>query len=88
MNHVAAQLQLRQRRGFLDRITSVGSALHEFDSAAGGAVRVQAEEWENFGLATVDSSLIYSMIDVLLAAAAPDLAAHRGRPLHTIETIS
>jgi flagellar motor switch protein FliM len=26
----------------------------------------KAEEWENFGLFTIDSSLIYSIIDVLL----------------------
>src|SRR5579872_7055872 len=27
---------------------------------------IKAEEWDNFGLLTVDSNLIYSMIDVLL----------------------
>ena len=26
----------------------------------------KAEEWDNFGLLTVDSSLIYSIVDVLL----------------------
>jgi len=50
------------------------------------AQRVQAEEWENFGLATVDSSLIYSMIDVCSAAGRPVGACHRGPAHTTIET--
>src|SRR3989441_11525875 len=51
----------------LDRITSVrfGDYLNSIPLPAILAV-FKAEEWENFGLATVDSSLIYSMIDVLL----------------------
>jgi flagellar motor switch protein FliM len=47
---------------------------------------VRAEEWDNFGLVTIDSSLIYAMIDVLLggrrSAAAPRV---EGRPYTTIE---
>ena len=47
----------------------------------------KAEEWDNFGLATVDSSLIYSMIDVLLGGrrGASSLRIE-GRPYTTIET--
>ena len=47
----------------------------------------KAEEWENFGLATVDSSLIYSMIDVLLGGRRGQTSLRiEGRPYTTIET--
>jgi flagellar motor switch protein FliM len=47
----------------------------------------KAEEWENFGLATVDSSLIYSMIDVLLGGRRGQTQLRiEGRPYTTIET--
>jgi len=47
----------------------------------------KAEEWENFGLATVDSSLIYSIIDVLLGGRRGQAALRiEGRPYTTIET--
>src|SRR5258708_1971219 len=51
----------------LDRITSVpfGDYMNSIPLPAVLCV-FKAEEWENFGLATVDSSLIYSIIDVLL----------------------
>ena len=51
----------------LDRITSVrfGDYMNSIPLPAVLSV-FKAEEWENFGLATVNSSLIYSMIDVLL----------------------
>src|SRR5213076_616260 len=51
----------------LDRITSVrfGDYMNSIPLPAVLSV-FKAEEWENFGLATVDSSLIYSIIDVLL----------------------
>src|SRR2546425_12279159 len=51
----------------LDRITSVrfGDYMNSIPLPAVLSV-FKAEERENFGLATVDSSLIYSMIDVLL----------------------
>src|SRR5499427_6883711 len=51
----------------LDRITSVrfGDYMNSIPLPAVLSV-FKAEEWENFGLATVDSNLIYSMIDVLL----------------------
>ena len=51
----------------LDSITSVrfGDYLNSIPLPAILSV-IKAEEWDNFGLLTVDSSLIYSMIDVLL----------------------
>src|SRR5579884_629501 len=54
----------------LDRITSVrfGDYLNSIPLPAILAV-FKAEEWDNFGLVTVDSSLIYSIIDVVLADA-------------------
>src|SRR4029453_12976053 len=51
----------------LDRITSVrfGDYLNSIPLPAILAV-FKAEEWDNFGLVTVNSGLIYSIIDVLL----------------------
>src|SRR4030095_3935449 len=47
----------------------------------------KAEEWENFGLSTVDSSLIYSIIDVLLGGRRGQASLRiEGRPYTTIET--
>jgi flagellar motor switch protein FliM len=47
----------------------------------------KAEEWENFGLVTVNSSLIYSIIDVLLGGRRGQGAVRvEGRPYTTIET--
>jgi flagellar motor switch protein FliM len=47
---------------------------------------IKAEEWDNFGLLTVDSSLIYSMIDVLLGGRrAGSVIRVEGRPYTTIE---
>jgi flagellar motor switch protein FliM len=47
----------------------------------------RAEQWDNYGLATVDSHLIYSMIDVLLGGArSPRTPKAEGRPYTTIET--
>ncbi|AKR56195.1 Flagellar motor switch protein FliM [Devosia sp. H5989] len=47
---------------------------------------IKAEEWDNFGLLTVDSSLIYSMIDVLLGGRRIGSAVRvEGRPYTTIE---
>ena len=46
----------------------------------------EAEEWDNFGLITVDSSLIYSMVDVLLGGRRGSAAMRiEGRPYTTIE---
>src|ERR1700756_3810864 len=72
----------------LDRITSVrfGDYLNSIPLPAGLAV-FKAEEWDNFGLFTVDSSLIYSMIDVLLGGRRGTSAIRiEGRPYTTIET--
>src|SRR5215475_4242637 len=72
----------------LDRITSVrfGDYMNSIPLPAVLSV-FKAEEWENFGLATVDSSLIYSMIDVLLGGRRGNTSARiEGRPYTTIET--
>jgi flagellar motor switch protein FliM len=72
----------------LDRITSVrfGDYLNSIPLPAILAV-FKAEEWDNFGLATVNSSLIYSMIDVLLGGRRGQSAVRvEGRPYTTIET--
>src|SRR5437879_3157634 len=72
----------------LDRITSVrfGDYMNSIPLPAVLSV-FKAEEWENFGLATVDSSLIYSMIDVLLGGRRGQTAMRiEGRPYTTIET--
>src|SRR3954453_19319263 len=72
----------------LDRTTSVrfGDYLNSIPLPAALAV-FKAEEWDNFGLFTVDSSLIYSMIDVLLGGRRGSAAIRiEGRPYTTIET--
>ena len=47
---------------------------------------IKAEEWDNFGLLTVDSNLIYSMIDVLLGGRRVGGNIRvEGRPYTTIE---
>lgn len=46
----------------------------------------RAVEWENFGIAMVDSSLVYSMVDVLLGGRRAGKAVRiEGRPYTTIE---
>lgn len=46
----------------------------------------RAVEWENFGLITVDSSQIYSMVDILLGGRKSDRPIRiEGRPYTTIE---
>jgi flagellar motor switch protein FliM len=72
----------------LDRITSVrfGDYLNSIPLPAILAV-FKAEEWNNFGLATVSSSLIYSIIDVLLGGRrGQNTVRVEGRPYTTIET--
>jgi flagellar motor switch protein FliM len=72
----------------LDRITSVrfGDYLNSIPLPAILAV-FKAEEWDNFGLCTVNSSLIYSIIDVLLGGRRGQSAVRvEGRPYTTIET--
>jgi flagellar motor switch protein FliM len=47
---------------------------------------IKAEEWDNFGLLTVDSNLIYSMIDILLGGRRVGGQIRvEGRPYTTIE---
>ena len=55
---------------FLDNIASIrfGDYLNSIPLPAMLSV-FKAEEWDNYGLITVDSSLIYSIVDVLRAAA-------------------
>ena len=72
----------------LDRITSVrfGDYLNSIPLPAILAV-FKAEEWENFGLITVNSSLIYSIIDVLLGGRRGQTTVRiEGRPYTTIES--
>jgi flagellar motor switch protein FliM len=72
----------------LDRITSVrfGDYLNSIPLPAILAV-FKAEEWDNFGLITTSSSLIYSIIDVLLGGRRGQSALRvEGRPYTTIET--
>ncbi|WP_181707499.1 flagellar motor switch protein FliM [Chthonobacter rhizosphaerae] len=46
----------------------------------------KAEQWDNYGIVTVDSSLIYSIIDVLLGGGRGTTAIRvEGRPYTTIE---
>lgn len=71
----------------LDSITSVrfGDYLNSIPLPAILSV-IKAEEWDNFGLLTVDSGLIYSMIDVLLGGRrGSGVIRVEGRPYTTIE---
>ncbi len=71
----------------LDSITSVrfGDYLNSIPLPAILSV-IKAEEWDNYGLLTVDSSLIYSMIDVLLGGRrGSSVVRVEGRPYTTIE---
>jgi len=72
----------------LDRITSVrfGDYLNSIPLPAILSV-FKAEEWDNFGLITVNSSLIYSIIDVLLGGRRGQTSIRvEGRPYTTIES--
>jgi flagellar motor switch protein FliM len=70
----------------LDNITSVrfGDYLNSIPLPAMINV-VKAEEWENFCLMTVDSALIYSIVDVLLGGRRGAALRIEGRPYTTIE---
>ncbi|MFD2235351.1 flagellar motor switch protein FliM [Phaeospirillum tilakii] len=71
----------------LDNIISLrfGDYLNSIPLPAMLAV-FKAEEWDNFGLLTVDSSLIYSIVDVLLGGRRGTAAMRiEGRPYTTIE---
>lgn len=71
----------------IDSITSVrfGDYVNSIPLPAILSV-IRAEEWDNFGLLTVDSNLTYSMIDVLLGGRrAGGQVRVDGRPYTTIE---
>jgi len=71
----------------LDNITSVrfGDYLNSIPLPAVLSV-FKAEEWDNFGLFTIDSALIYSIVDVLLGGRrSPTRTRVDGRPYTTIE---
>jgi flagellar motor switch protein FliM len=71
----------------LDSITSIrfGDYLNSIPLPAILSV-FRAEEWDNYGLVTVDSSLIYSIVDVLLGGRRGTAAMRiEGRPYTTIE---
>jgi len=71
----------------LDNIASIrfGDYLNSIPLPAMLSV-FKAEEWDNFGLITVDSSLIYSVVDVLLGGRRGTAAMRiEGRPYTTIE---
>ncbi len=72
----------------LDNISSVrfGDYLNSIPLPAILAVH-RAEEWDNYGLFTVDSNLIYSIVDVLLGGRRGTAAMRiEGRPYTTIES--
>ena len=71
----------------LDNINSVrfGDYLNSIPLPAMLAV-FRAEEWDNYGLLTIDSNLIYSIVDVLLGGRRGTAAMRiEGRPYTTIE---
>lgn len=71
----------------LDQISSVrfGDYLNSIPLPAMLAV-FKAEEWDNFGLMTIDSAMIYSIVDVLLGGRRGTAAMRiEGRPYTTIE---
>ena len=71
----------------LDNITSIrfGDYLNSIPLPAMLTV-FKADEWDNYGLLVVDSSLIYSIVDVLLGGRRGTAAmAIEGRPYTTIE---
>ena len=71
----------------LDSISSVrfGDYLNSIPLPAMLAV-FKAEEWDNYGLMVVDSSMIYSIVDVLLGGRRGTAAMRvEGRPYTTIE---
>ncbi|MDC0148954.1 flagellar motor switch protein FliM [Rhodospirillales bacterium] len=72
----------------LDNIASVrfGDYLNSIPLPAMLSV-FKAEEWDNYGLIAVDSSLIYSIVDVLLGGRRGTAAMRiEGRPYTTIES--
>jgi flagellar motor switch protein FliM len=71
----------------IDNITSIrfGDYLNSIPLPAMLSV-FKAEEWDNYGLITTDSALIYSIVDVLLGGRRGTAAMRiEGRPYTTIE---
>src|SRR6202021_1754744 len=71
----------------IDNITSIRFG-HFFNSIPLPAMLTvfKAEQWDNYGLLTVDSALIYSIVDVLLGGRRGTAAMRiEGRPYTTIE---
>src|SRR4029077_9272733 len=71
----------------VDNVTSIrfGDYLNSIPLPAMLSV-FKAEEWDNYALLTVDSSLIYSIVDVLLGGRRGTAAMRiEGRPYTTIE---
>lgn len=71
----------------LDNISTmrVGDYLNSIPLPAMIAV-FKAVEWDNYALLTVDSNLIYSIVDVLLGGRGTTAIRIEGRPYTTIET--
>ena len=71
----------------LDTITSMrfGDYLNSIPLPAMLAV-YKAVEWDNFALITIDSGLIYGIVDILLGGRGSPAVRVEGRPYTTIET--
>ena len=71
----------------LDTITSMrfGDYLNSIPLPAMLAV-YKAVEWDNFALVTIDSGLIYGIVDILLGGRGSPAVRVEGRPYTTIET--
>jgi flagellar motor switch protein FliM len=71
----------------LDAITTIrfGEYMNSIPLPAMLAV-FHAKEWDNYGMVTVESNLIYSIVDVLLGGRGSDAIRIEGRPYTTIET--
>ncbi len=71
----------------LDTITSTrfGDYLNSIPLPAMLAV-YKAVEWDNFALITIDSGLIYGIVDILLGGRSSPAVRVEGRPYTTIET--
>ncbi|HEX3499859.1 MAG TPA: flagellar motor switch protein FliM [Stellaceae bacterium] len=73
----------------IDNITSIrfGDYLNSIPLPAMLSV-FRADEWDNYGLCTIDSALIYSIVDVLLGGRRGTAAMRiEGRPYTTIERV-
>jgi flagellar motor switch protein FliM len=70
----------------LDSVSSVRFGDHLNGIPMPGMLSViKAVEWDNYGLISVDSALIYSIVDVLLGGRGSSAMRVEGRPFTTIE---